>query len=79
MVNESVRRFLDRHAKAPREAVLDDAAPYVDMSPEERGRHLDAACRLAAEALLASPWRDRAREYREPPDPVWVALVRRRA
>jgi hypothetical protein len=76
-MNEAIRRFVERHAQSPREAVLADAAPYIGMSPEERARHLDAACRLAAEALFASPWRDRVLSRRDPPDPGWVALVRR--
>lgn len=78
-MEEAVRRFLAHHAKAPREAVRADAEPYVGMSPEERARHLDAACRLAAEALFASPWRERALQQREPPDPGWIALTRRAA
>jgi hypothetical protein len=77
MSDEAVQRFITRHAKPPREAVADDAAPYVGMSPEERAVHLDAACRLAAEALLASPWRDRVLRRRDPPHEDWWVLVRR--
>jgi hypothetical protein len=77
MVSEAVRRFVERHARPPREAVAEDAAPYVGTTPDERARHVDAACRLAAEALLASPWRDRALERREAPHPGWRELVAR--
>ena len=78
-MDDAVRRFVARHATSARAAVLADAAPYVGMAPVERARHLDAACRLAAEAILASPWRDRILEQREAPDPGWVALTRRGA
>lgn len=76
-MDEAVRRFVTRHAKGPREAVAEEAAPYVAMSPDERALHLDAACRLAAEALLASPWRERALDHRDPPHPGWRELVTR--
>jgi hypothetical protein len=75
-MDESVRRFVSRHATSERDAVLADAAPYVGMSPDERALHLDAACRLAAEALLASPWKERALRWRDPPDPAWAELIR---
>lgn len=74
MPEPSVVRFVARHARPHREAVAADAAPYVGMSPDERARHVDAACRLAAEAVLASPWRDRALGRREPPDLAWTEL-----
>ena len=76
-MDDAVRRFVERHAKGPREAVAEDAAPYVGMNPEDRAWHVDAACRLAAEALLASPWRDRVLDRRDPPHPGWRELVAR--
>lgn len=73
----AVLRFVRRHAVAEREAVAADAAPFVDMTPEERARHLAAACRAAADALRASPFRAEVLARREPPDPGYLALVRR--
>ena len=75
MANESIGRFVARHAVSNRASVLADAAPYVGVPVEVRARHLDAACRLAAEALAASPWRERALALRDPPHPGWKALV----
>jgi hypothetical protein len=73
----SVQRFLAHHAVPAREAVEQDVAPYRSMTPAERALHLDAACRLAAEALAASPWRERILARREPPHAGWVELIRR--
>ncbi|MCO5171714.1 MAG: hypothetical protein M9894_35880 [Planctomycetes bacterium] len=75
--DERLARFLERHALPEREAVRADAAPYVDLTPEERGRHLAAACRAAADAVRASPFREAILARRDPPHPSYAALVRR--
>lgn len=73
----AIDRFLARHACSEREAVLADAAPYVGMTPEERALHVVAACRAAADALRASPFRDAILARREPPHPTYFEIIRR--
>ena len=76
--SEALARFLARHAVDERTAVAEDVAPFIGMSTEERGRHVVAACRLAAEVIRQSPKRDFALNYQEAPHPDWLAMTRRR-
>lgn|GEM_PF-1292617 len=39
----------------PRALLEEEVAPYRDMTPEERGRDLAAACRAGAQLVLAHP------------------------
>ncbi len=50
----------------PIEDVLDEAADYVALTPEERGRLVAAACRGAAALLAARPDAQAALEWRDP-------------
>ena len=61
------------------DAIREDIAPYVDMSPEDRARTVSELCRWAADAIEASPdpvrawkWEDaRSRESMA----LWKRLV----
>ena len=46
--------------------VQEEAAEYVDMTPEERGRLVAAACRGAAALLAARPDAQRAIDWQDP-------------
>lgn len=76
-MDPSVARFLARHAKPAREAVEADAARYRDLTPDERGRELEAACRTAARLLEGRPDREQVRARRDPPHPSYFAIIRR--
>jgi hypothetical protein len=58
----------------------EEAAPYVDLSPAQRGAMLAAACRAAVRLLRARPDAARVLEHTDPLPPSTVeALARLRA
>lgn len=61
------------------ESVRQEAAPYRDMLPTERGAHLAAACRGAARLIASRADRARVLEYRDAlPESTRAALARLR-
>ncbi len=63
-----------------RESVRDEAAPYLNVSPEVRLRHLKMACRAGVRLARMQPSPARAFGYREPlPESTVQALKRLRA
>ena len=61
-------------------SIADEAAPYVEMSGEERLRHLAAACRAAARLLELREDAQVALDYEDPlPESSVRALARLRA
>ena len=62
------------------ESVRREAAPYVEMSPEERARVLASVCRSAARLLASRPDRERVLQMQDAlPVSAIVALARLRA
>jgi hypothetical protein len=59
------------------EAIRDDVAPYLGMSPEERSATMSALCRLAAEQVAARPDAAKILAFQEPRSPRSEALWRR--
>jgi len=72
-----VARFLASHSRSPRDAVLEDVAPYRGMSLEEKGRAVEAVCRSAAAILTARPDRDAVIALRDPPHPSYAVIMAR--
>jgi len=63
-----------------RTAVAQEAAPYRNLTTEERWRATAAACRAAAKQLALRPDRERLLAYRDPlPQSTIDALRRLRA
>jgi len=70
---------LPRWVEDERDSLLREVADYRDLSPEERGRLLAAACRAAARVLRSRPDRDLALETLDPlPESTIKALARLR-
>ncbi len=61
------------------ESVRAEAAPYIGMTPEERARHLKAACRAAARMIRSRADAERVLAFEDPlPDSSRRALERLR-
>jgi hypothetical protein len=60
-----------------RTAVLDEAAPYVDMTDEQRFEILRSVCRVGARQLADHADRDRVLAWRDPLPRSSVELLRR--
>lgn len=77
-----VAKLVAKHALPEREVIAADVAPYRDLAPEERWRHVVAAGQLVAVwlAAMSETDRERALSVREPPHPsYWRILERLRA
>ena len=62
------------------ESVREEAAPYVHLTPAERGALMAAACRAAARLLKARPDAERVLDLVDPlPKSTEAALARLRA
>jgi hypothetical protein len=68
---------LPKWAVSNRESVEREAAPYRNLSPEERFRATAAACRSAARQLRARPDRDRLLAYQDRLSDESIATLRR--
>ena len=53
-------------SRSAKEAIAEDIAPYVGMTPEQRGRIVDQLSRLAIDLVKANPNRDQVLAWQEP-------------
>lgn len=60
-----------------RASVAKEAAPYRELTAEQRSALLAAACRAAARQLASRADRQRILAYRDPLPPSSVAILRR--
>jgi hypothetical protein len=74
-----VQGGLPKWAVDDRTSIEAEAAPYRDLTSQERARHLAAACRAAARLVLARSDARAALEYVDPlPNSTVTALARLR-
>ena len=76
-IDPRVARYLAIHSKPPREAVDEDAAPWRDVSPEEKLRTAIELSATAAMFLAMNPNRDWVLAHEEPPHPSYFEIMRR--